>query len=141
MFKNSAKSIFAAFALAAASITLASPASAGSSKNFGIYIGGGHGGIYYGGGQRYNPYYPRGHRHYKHRKHNYRSRNHISHRGHCAPRRALRKAWNIGLNQPHIARINKRKIVVAGYNRGHHAKVVFKRNSHRCKVIGTRGLY
>ena len=131
MFNKSAKSILAVFALVAGA-TFAAPASAG---NINLHIGSGHGGIYVGNEHPYQP------RYHNHRKYSHKYKNRVVHRGYCGPRRALRKAWHMGVNQPHIARLNKRKVVVVGYNRGHAAKVVFKRNSHRCKVIKSRGLY
>lgn len=124
MIKNSVKSIMAVAVIAVgAAFATSNPANAGS---IGVYIGGGHGGVYYGTGHgRYNGHYggPR------------------RHRGHCGPRRALNKAWNMGVNHPHIKRIGENRIVVVGYNRGHRAKVVFKRHSRHCRIIKTRGLY
>lgn len=141
MFMKSAKSVLAAVAITVGA-TFAAPAMAewpGNSEN--LYVGGSYGGLHIGIGQVHKPAQHVGHKHYKHRKH----RNHYGHavrqRGHCGPRRALHKAWNIGVNRPHIARLNNERIVVVGYNRGHRAKVVFKRNSHHCRVIKTRGIY
>lgn len=141
MFNKSIKSILVACTLVAGA-TIAVPASAG---DLSIYIGSGHGSVHVG------PVHNQKYRHHhgnvfhkdfhKQRKHNRKYKNRVVHRGSCGPRRALRKAWHMGVNQPHIARLNKRKVVVVGYNRGHAAKVVFKRNSHRCKVIKARGLY
>jgi len=130
MFVNSIKTFLAVGIVAAgAAVSTTSTANAGSS--FGIYIGNGHGGgIHYG---------KRKHRNHGYKNRGYRNNAHGHRRG-CAPRRALNKAFRIGVNRPHIARINHRKIVVVGYNRGHHAKVVFKRKSHGCKIIKTRGL-
>ncbi len=124
MFSKSVKSILAAVVLAS-SAALAPTTSAQAGGNFGVYIGNGHSGVYFNNGHRHNRYVTRGHRH----------------RGFCAPRRALRKAWNMGVNRPHVARVNGERIVVAGFNRGHRAKVVFKRGSKHCRVIRTRGLY
>ncbi len=126
MFGKSIKSALSiAVVVAGAAFSTTNVAQAGG--NYGVYIGGGHhGGIYFGNG---------GH----HRRHHYRGGN--RNRGHCGPRRALRKAWNLGVNRPHVARVNRRAIAVVGYSHGHRAKVVFKRNSHHCRVIKTRGLY
>lgn len=124
MFNKSIKSILAAAILATgAAVSTTTTANAGGS--FGVYIGSGHGsGIHY---QK-----PRV-------RHHYRKKRHTSRRA-CAPRRALNKAYRIGVNRPHIARINHKRIVVVGYNYGHPAKVVFKRKGHGCKIIATRGL-
>jgi len=141
MFNKSVKSILAACALVAGA-TFAVPASAG---NFNVYIGSGYSGVHAAPGhnQKYKHFYGNGFQkhHRKHRGYGHKYKNRVVHKGFCGPRRALRKAWHMGVNQPHIARLNKRKVVVVGYNRGHAAKVVFKRNSHRCKVIKARGLY
>ena len=56
-------------------------------------------------------------------------------------RRALRKAWRMGVDRPHIARIGRGRIVVKGHHDGHRAKVVFDRWSRRCEVIKVRGLW
>lgn len=131
MFINSIKTFLAVGIVAAgAAVSTTSTANAGSS--FGIYIGNGH-----GGGIQYNNRKHRNHGY--NRGHGYKRQGYVQRRG-CAPRRALNKAYRIGLNRPHIARINHRKIVVVGYNYGHPAKVVFKRKGHGCKIIKTRGL-
>lgn len=124
MFTKPIKNILAAGVLAVGSaVAFAAPAQAGS--NFGVYIGNGYGsGIYYGNSQ---PRY-RGHRHRA-----------IRH-GRCAPRRAVNKAYRYGLNRPYIKRINGNRVVVGGFNRGHRASIVFKRNSHRCAILKTRGI-
>lgn len=124
MFGKSLKSILAV-ALVAGGAAFSTTTSANAGGSYGVYIGGGHGGLYIGSGGHYGPRYGvRGHRH----------------RGYCGPRRAINKAWRMGVNRPHIQRVNGHKIVVAGFNHGHRAKVVFKRDSHRCRVIRTRGL-
>jgi hypothetical protein len=125
MFTKSLKSILAVAAIAGgAAFSIAGSAQAGN--DFGVYIGGGHSGIYIGNGGHYKQQI---------RRHGPR------HRGFCGPRRAVKKAWRMGVNRPHIQRVNGRKIVVTGYSHGHRAKVVFKRDSKRCRVIRTRGLY
>ena len=84
----------------------------------------------------YNPYYqPRyNQRRYRHRnKHRYNYRNH--HRQQvCGPRRAVNKAYRLGLNSPQIKRIKERRIVVTGYQYGYRTKMVFKRYSN-CRLI------
>lgn len=124
MFGKSIKS-FLTVAVVAAGAAFATANTAEAGSKFGVYIGGGHGGVYVGHGNNYRHNYRGGHR--KHRA--------------CGPRRALNKAWHMGVNRPHISRVNGRKIVVVGYNRGYRAKVVFKRGSRGCRVIRTRGLY
>ncbi|MEO0327655.1 MAG: hypothetical protein AAF217_03560 [Pseudomonadota bacterium] len=94
------------------------------SSGFSLHIGG-------GGYKGFYPPVPRYNGHgYGHKPH-----------GRCHPRKALKKAWRMGVDQPHIARIGERRVVVVGYNRGHRAKVVFKRHHRKCRVIKTRGLY
>ena len=121
MFTKSVKTMLAAAVVATGGAFSTSIANAGTS--FGIYIGNGPApGIHYNHGG-YNSYQaPR-----RHRK--------------CNPRRALNKAYRMGVYNPHITRVNHRKIVVKGYSHGHHAKVVFKRDSKRCRVLKTRGIY
>ncbi|PCI05645.1 MAG: hypothetical protein COB78_03360 [Hyphomicrobiales bacterium] len=52
----------------------------------------------------------------------------------CSPRRAVSKAWNMGLNHPHVKRVGRRHIVVKGGYRGSRAKVVFSRYGG-CRVV------
>lgn len=126
MFAKSIKSALAV-AVIATGAAFAPTGSANAGGNFGVYIGDGYGsGVYFGNG---------GHRRHGHYG------GHRRNRGVCAPRRALKKAWRMGVNRPHVSRVNGRKIVVAGFNRGHRAKVVFKRNSGHCRVLRTRGLH
>lgn len=122
---NSFKSLAAA-AVVAVTAALVPTTSAQAGGKVGVYIGGGHGGVYIGNGHRRHHHYSQGYRRPA---------------GKCGPRRALNKAWRMGVNRPHVSRVNGRKIVVAGFNRGHRAKVVFKRGSRHCRVIRTRGLY
>lgn len=62
------------------------------------------------------------------------------HRGICTPREAVHKAWRIGMNRPGIRRIGHDRIVVTGFHRGHHARLVFARYTPRCRVIASRGI-
>ena len=80
-----------------------------------------------------NPYRG-GYRHTsKHRRHQYRS----SHRSQvCGPRRAVNKAYRLGLNNPQVHRIKDRRIVVSGYQYGYRTKMVFKRYSN-CSLMKT----
>ncbi|MEM7289512.1 MAG: hypothetical protein AAF412_03915 [Pseudomonadota bacterium] len=123
MFGKSTKSILVALALVSGAF-IAAPASAGPSNSFGVYIGGGHGGVYIGN------VHHRG----------YGRRAIAPRRGFCGPRKAVNKAWHMGINRPHVSRVTNRRIAVTGFNRGHRAKVVFKRDSRRCRIIATRGL-
>lgn len=123
MFGKSVKSILAAVVITS-SAALAPTTSAQAGGNFGVYIGGGHSGIYLGNGHRA----PRYHGGYK------------RHRGFCGPRRAVNKARHMGVRRAEVVRVNGNRIVVAGFNRGHRAKVVFKRGSKHCRVIRARGL-
>jgi predicted NBD/HSP70 family sugar kinase len=134
MFVKSIKT-FLAVGIVAAGAAVSTTGTANAGSSFGIYIGNGYGsGIHYNNRKHRNHGYNGGHG-YRHYGHGY------GHRRGCGPRRALNKAYRVGLNRPHIARINHRKIVVVGYNYGHPAKVVFKRKGHGCKIIKTRGLY
>ena len=122
MFTNAIKTILAAGIIASgASFATTSAANAAS---VGIHIGHGGFGIHVGHRRHGGHYYGHGHR-----------------RNVCKPRRALNKAWRMGVNRPHIKRIGPRRIVVTGFNYGHRAKVVFSRYGHRCPVIKTRGIY
>ncbi|MEM7069289.1 MAG: hypothetical protein AAF478_10430 [Pseudomonadota bacterium] len=130
MLSKSVKSILVVAVLATSATVSTSMAHAGG--YFSFYLGHNpvqvhkpHGGNYYYGGG-YNPYL------YSHGGQRPRA---------CNPRRALNKAYRMGLYNPHITRVNHKKIVVKGYSHGYPAKVVFKRHSGRCKVIKTRGLY
>lgn len=79
----------------------------------------------------YNPYYqPR----YNPRPHNqYRQQ---PRRQVCGPRRAVKKAYRLGLNNPQVHRIKERRIVVSGYRYGYRTKMVFKRYSN-CQLLKT----
>ena len=124
MFGKSLKSILAV-ALVAGGAAFSTTTSANAGGSYGVYIGGGHGGVYYHSGGYHGPRHGvRGHRR----------------GGYCGPRKAINKAWRMGVNRPHIQRVNRNRIVVAGFNHGYRAKVIFKRDSDRCRVIRTRGL-
>ncbi|MEM9329910.1 MAG: hypothetical protein AAGA53_01210 [Pseudomonadota bacterium] len=122
MFKNAFKSMLAVAVVATGAAFTTTSANAGG--NFGIYIGNGHGGGIY----------------YKHGGH-YKSGYHAHGPRKCNPRRALNKAYRMGVYRPHVTRVNHNRIVVKGYNHGHAAKVVFKRQSKHCRVLKTRGIY
>ncbi len=130
MFISSFKSALAVATVAASAAFTAVPAQAGNG-GFSLYIGNGHsGGFYYGHGHRNHGYHGkkiRRHTGYGHRR--------------CGPRRALNKAYRIGLGDPHVARVNHRKIVVRGHNYyGGPAKIVFSRHGGGCKIIKMRGI-
>ena len=101
MFKNTIKTILAA-GIIASGATFAS-STAANATSIGVHIGGHGGGIYIGNG---------------HRRHGHRHRGHGRRHGFCKPRRALNKAWNMGVNRPHIARVGRDRIVVKGFNYG-----------------------
>lgn len=88
----------------------------------------------HGGGSYYNPYnqphYNQPHRK-KHRKYRNQRRHQV-----CGPRRAVNKAYRLGLNNPQIKRIKEQRIVVVGYQYGYRTKMVFKRYSN-CRLIKT----
>ncbi len=122
MFKNTIKTLIAVGVIAAgATLSTAGSANAGS---VGVYIGNGHGGVYFSDGHRRGGY---------HKAH---KRNRV-----CTPRRALKKAWRLGVKRPYVDRIGRNRIVVKGFSHGHRAKVVYDRDRSRCPVIRTRGLY
>ncbi len=124
MFTKSIKTLLAVAVVATGGALSTSVANAGG--GFGFYFGTGHRQaptIYYNHG--YNPgYYVPAPRHRV-----------------CNPRRALNNAYRMGVYNPHITRVNDRKIVVKGYSHGHRAKVVFKHHSKHCRVLKTRGIY
>ena len=104
-----------------------------------LYLGNGAG-IYYSGNRNhyrrnhhngyYNPgYYRRDH----YRRDHYR---HQPRRQVCGPRRAVKKAYRLGLNNPQVHRIKERRIIISGYQYGYRTKMVFKRFS-RCHLIKT----
>ena len=84
-----------------------------------------HGG--YGHGRRHGP------RHGGYRGHRPRPGGYGGH-GHCSPRHAVNKAWNMGLNRPHVKRVGKHRIVVKGGYHGSRAKIVFSRRGG-CRVL------
>lgn len=123
MFTQTLKTILAVGVIATGATFSTTNANAG---DVGIYFNGGHGGFYVGNGHK-RPRYDYGHGYNR--------------RGYCKPRRALKKAWRMGVNRPHITRIGRNRIVVKGFNHGHRAKVVFSRSGHRCPVIKAKGIY
>lgn len=133
MFKKSIKS-FVAAAIIASGAAVASTGSANAGNSFGAFVGSDHSNVI-----QINHVKRRSHGHKRfHGKKVFKRKHHR--RAACGPRRALNKAYRIGVNRPHVARINHKRIVVLGYNRGHPAKVVFKRSRHGCKIIKARGL-
>ncbi len=111
----------------------------------GIYLGNGSGIYFSGNGGHYNnrryhnpgyynPYYQPGYnRHHNRYNKNYRAK---QRRQVCGPRRAVKKAYRLGLNNPQVQRIKERRIIVAGYQYGYRTKMVFKRYSN-CRLIKT----
>lgn len=137
MFGKSFKSALA-IAVVAASAIFATAGNADAGGGFSLHIGNGYGGGIHIGNGYHGGYKHHGYGgHYGHKKFH----GHAGHKRFCHPRRALKKAWHLGVNRPHIKRVNRKKIVVVGYNHGHRAKVVFARKSPRCHVIKARGLY
>lgn len=70
-------------------------------------------------GRRYDPYW------------------HPRQRG-CRPRRAIRKAWRMGVDAPRIHRIGRRGVVVSGYRGRHYVRVRFG-HARYCPIIAVRG--
>ena len=117
--------------------------------NFGIDLYLGHqSAIHYGGSKYYGSHQRRqqyGHR-YNHNKGNRRNK-YRKHRRHqdrysqprrhvCGPRRAVRKAYRLGLDGPRVHRVRENKVAVVGYQYGYRTKMVFKRYSN-CRLIKT----
>ena len=57
--------------------------------------------------------------------------------GFCRPRRAIRKAWRMGVDAPRIHRIGSRAVVVSGYRGRHYVRVRFA-HARRCPVLAVR---
>ena len=57
--------------------------------------------------------------------------------GDCRPRRALRKAWRMGVDEPRIHRVGRRAVVVSGYRGREYVRVRFSRE-RRCPVLAVR---
>lgn len=122
MLTKTLKTGLAAIVIATAAAATAVPANAGSAQ-LQIEVGSRHHG-HFRHGPRHGPRYGHAPRH----------------RAACTPREAVRKAWRIGLNRPGVRRIDNRRIVVTGFNRGHRASLVFARHTPRCRVIASRGI-
>jgi len=127
-------------AIILASIIGLSSVSTANAGNFGIdlYLGNGT-------GIHYNDHYGHNRHHYKQRryKHHNKRRSHYrdqyrprQHQQVCGPRRAVKKAYRMGLDSPRVHRVKQNRIVVSGYQYGYRAKMVFKRYS-RCHLIKT----
>ena len=58
-------------------------------------------------------------------------------RGFCRPRRAIRKAWRMGVDAPRIHRVGRRAVVVSGYRGRHYVRVRFA-HARRCPVLAVR---
>jgi len=92
-----------------------------------------HNGHGYRHGSRHNGHgYRHGRRNFGHRKH---GRHHQRRDRYCSPRRAIDKAWNMGLKRPHVSRVGDGSIVVKGRRYGHRVRVVFSRWTPWCEVI------
>ena len=58
-------------------------------------------------------------------------------RGICKPRRAVKKAWKMGVRNGRIVRRNNKRVVVRGWRYGYRVKVVFANRRH-CPVVALR---
>lgn len=128
---KSVKARVAAAIIALGAVATAAPASAGG-LNVDLYLGLPGGGYYQGG------HWQKQHRppqHYRSQRRDY-GRHHAS----CSPHEAVRKAHWLGLRHAGVQRVDHRRIVVTGFNRGHRAKIVFARQSPRCSIINSRGI-
>ena len=115
-------------------------ASTGSANagNFGIDLYLGHGpAVHYKGRHNrhnnYNRHRPNFHENRPRHRRGYKQR---SHRNICGPRRAVKRAYRLGLYDPQIRRIKENRIVVSGYQYGYRTKMVFSRYSN-CNLIKT----
>ena len=89
----------------------------------------------HGGGSYYGSYNQHRYSQPRRKKHHRQYRNQRRHQV-CGPRRAVNKAYRLGLNNPQIKRIKDHRIVVVGYQYGYRTKMVFKRYSN-CRLIKT----
>jgi len=55
----------------------------------------------------------------------------------CKPRRAVKKAVNLGVRDVRVVRRNAKRVVVKGWRRGYPVRVVFANRRH-CPVIALR---
>ena len=55
----------------------------------------------------------------------------------CGPRRALRKAWRLGLDDPRVERIRRRGVVVSGYDGRELVRIRFARDP-QCTIMRVR---
>lgn len=101
----------------AAGLSLAAPAQAGGNVSF--TFNGKHGSLTIDNGRR-------GNGHYKQKK-----RKHVSI---CKPRKAIRKARDIGVRNAHVDRVGRRFVIVKGRKRGSMVKVAFERRGRRCNI-------
>jgi hypothetical protein len=124
---NLIKSAVIASMLAVSSIA-ATPASAGNVQ-FELHVGGHPASNFRHHRRGAKPGYHRGWRN-----------GNRGHRAICQPRAAIWKAHRIGLRHAGVQRIMPNRIVVAGRHRGHHARIVFDRTSHNCRIIAKRGI-
>ena len=109
-----------------------------------LYLGNGTGIHYNGNNVHYRHNNNRKHyRHHNQRRSHYRNdyryrdqyRQRPRHQV-CGPRRAVKKAYRLGLDSPQVHRVKERRIVVSGYQYGYRTKMVFKRYS-KCHLIKT----
>lgn len=102
-----------------AGLSLTAPAQAGG--NVSVTFSGKHGSITIGNDRNRH-----GQVIYKHK-----NRRHISI---CKPRKALRKARDIGVRRAHIERVGRKFIIIKGRKRGSQVKVAFERRGRRCNI-------
>ena len=106
-----------------------------ANTNMSYYLGNGTE-IHYSGNRHRQQY---GHNYGQPRRYQQRHRRddyyrHQPRRHVCGPRRAVKKAYRRGMNNPHVLRIKQRRIVVGGYQYGYRTKMVFDRYSN-CRLI------
>ena len=56
----------------------------------------------------------------------------------CTPRRALNKAFDIGIRRARVVRVNRRAVVVRGFRRGLPVKARFARFGRFCPTLNVR---
>ncbi len=131
MFPKFLRTSILALVVTIGGMAAATVSSQARSGHLDLTIGGS--GIYFSSGRGYRSHYrgqPRYDRRYSDRRYGRRL---------CAPNRALRKARRFGIRHAHVARVNRRVIVVKGFRYGSRAKVIFSR-ARQCPVIGYRNI-
>ncbi len=89
-----------------------------------FYFGGSNGHSHWRRDRRHNPHWGHGKR--------WKKRHGVVRR--CSVKRALNKAYRMGVNNPRVRRANQNVIKIKGRSRGHRVRIVFSR-APGCPVI------